>query len=74
MCTIFINYFESELFHRDGPFEKMFLLLRHEINVIHIQNYFESEWFYRDEPFIKNVSFGGARKKCYVFKICEQSL
>ena len=30
--------------------------------------------FYRDEPFIKNVSFGGARKKCYVFKIGEQSL
>ena len=37
-------------------------------------NYFESEWFYRDEPFIKNVSFGGARKKCYIFKIGEQSL
>ena len=34
-------------------------------------NYFESEWFYRDEPFIKNVSFGGARKKCYIFKIGE---
>ena len=37
-------------------------------------NYFESEWFYRDELFIKNVSFGGARKKCYIFKIGEQSL
>ena len=37
-------------------------------------NYFESEWFYRDEPFIKYVSFGWARKKCYIFKIGEQSL
>ena len=37
-------------------------------------NYFESEWFYRDEPFTKNVSFGGARKKSYIFKIGEQSL
>ena len=25
-------------------------------------------------PFTKNVSFGGARKKCYIFKIGEQSL
>ena len=37
-------------------------------------NYFESELFFRDRPFIKNVSFGGAWKKCYIFKIGEQSL
>ena len=30
--------------------------------------------FYRDGPFIKNVSFVGTRKKCYIFKISEQSL
>ena len=37
-------------------------------------DYFESELFYRDEPFIKNVSFVGTRKKCYIIKIGEQSL
>ena len=37
-------------------------------------NYFESELFYRDAPFTKNVSFVWARKKCYIFKIGEQSL
>ena len=37
-------------------------------------NYFESELLYGDEPSIKNVSFVGARKKCDIFKISEQSL
>ena len=35
----------------------------------HFLNYIESELFYWDEPFTKNVSFGGARKKCYIFKL-----
>ena len=35
MSTIFLNYFESELFYRVGSFEEIFLLLRHEKNVIH---------------------------------------
>ena len=29
--------------------------------------------FYRDGPLIKNVSFVKPRKKCYIFKIGEQS-
>ena len=37
-------------------------------------NYLESELFYRNAPLIKNVSFVETRKKCYVFKIDEQSL
>ena len=37
-------------------------------------NYFESKLFYRDGPFTKNVSFVGARKKCYIFENGEQTL
>ena len=37
-------------------------------------NYFASQLFYRDGPFIINVSFVETRKKCYIFKIGEQSL
>ena len=37
-------------------------------------NYFESEWFFRDEPFIKNVSFGGAQKKYYIFKLVNNPI
>ena len=37
-------------------------------------NYFESGLFYWGRPFIKDVSFIETRKKCYIFKIGEQSL
>ena len=35
LSTLFLNFFESELFYRNGPQIKMFLLLRHENNVIY---------------------------------------
>ena len=40
----------------------------------HFHNYFVLELFYRDGPLLTNVSFVGTRKKCYIFKIGEQSL
>ena len=37
MSNIFLDYFESELYYRDGPPIKMFLLLGHEKNVIYLK-------------------------------------
>ena len=34
-ASYFLNYFESELFYRDGPVKKTLLLLRHERNIIY---------------------------------------
>ena len=37
-------------------------------------NYLESELFYRDGHLMKNVPSVETRKKCFIFKISEQSL
>ena len=48
----FLNYFESELFYRYGPFIKHVLLLRHEKNVIYskmVNNPFKEELEFKNK-------------------------